>query len=174
MTDLFYCGSADINGDYRFTLKRVWDDGKPNICFLMLNPSTANGDADDPTIRSCVRISKHNGFGSLTIVNLFAFITSDPKKLLENPLAVGYPQNDRAIREAVISANYKIVCAWGNFPMARKRATLLLLGMLRGLNLYCLGTNKNGSPKHPLYAKSDSPLLEYDCRDYLIGKLRAL
>jgi hypothetical protein len=171
MTDMFYHGSADIQGYYRFSLKRVWNDRKPNICFIMLNPSTANADIDDPTIQSCVRISQCNGFGSLTVVNLFAFISPDPKILLPHPNAVGNPRNDRAIREAVEQSNYRIVCAWGNFPMARDRGIELLMGMLRGKHLSCLGINKNGSPRHPLYAKSDTPLMEYNFESYVMGKV---
>jgi hypothetical protein len=47
--------SATISdcGRYRYALGRRWDDG-PTACWVMLNPSTADADVDDPTIRRCV------------------------------------------------------------------------------------------------------------------------
>lgn len=74
---------ADISdcGRYRWRLSRRWDDG-PQACFVMLNPSTADGLDDDPTVRRCVRFARGWGYGELVVVNLFPYRATDPGELI--------------------------------------------------------------------------------------------
>lgn len=72
--------TANVNGDYRYRLGRYWDNKKRNVLFIGLNPSTADAYEDDATIRRLIGFSKDWGFGGLTIVNLFAYRSTDPKK----------------------------------------------------------------------------------------------
>jgi len=60
-------------GDYRYHLWRTWDETRPRLLWVMLNPSTADGETDDPTVRRCIGFSKGWGYGSIEIVNLFAY-----------------------------------------------------------------------------------------------------
>jgi hypothetical protein len=77
MTELFKneSKSATISqcGLYRYDLWRRWDSSIPGVAFIGLNPSTADAEKDDPTIRKCVAYAKKWGFGSLCMLNLFAF-----------------------------------------------------------------------------------------------------
>lgn len=75
-------------GKYRYSLSRIWDENKANVLFIMLNPSTADGDVDDPTIRRCIGFAKSWGYGGIYVGNLFAYRATDPKELLkvENPI----------------------------------------------------------------------------------------
>ncbi len=57
-------------GRYRYVLTREWGTYPPRALCVMLNPSTADAEVDDATIRSCVRLAKENGHGSLEVVNL--------------------------------------------------------------------------------------------------------
>lgn len=148
-------------GKYRYVLKReipqVIRWVKPCL-FIMLNPSTADAERDDPTIRRCVSFAKREGCTSLTVVNLFARRSTYPEFLDSDPDPVG-PENDRYIDEELKAHSFGIkIAAWGARPIARDRGDLLAL---LGGRLHCLGVTKSGAPKHPLYLKNDAPLMEY-------------
>ncbi len=148
----------DETGKYRYSLWRLWDTSKSIVAFCMLNPSTANAETDDPTIRRCIGFAKTWGYGGLVVVNLFALVSSDPKVLLKDPDATGGDKNDKMIYNAAFKAD-KIIAAWGAFPEARERAASVI-NMLMSLNVYCLGITNDGCPKHPLYIKGDTrPIL---------------
>ena len=77
----------DRSGRYRYRLWRQWDSALPTVAYIMLNPSTADETANDPTMRACIRIAKLSGFGGMEVVNLFAYRTPDPRRLkqIRNP-----------------------------------------------------------------------------------------
>ena len=84
----------DPTGVYRYSLWREWDARAPAVAFVMLNPSTADAGKDDPTIRRCASFARSWGYGSLEVVNLFAYRASEPKRLRQTPDPIG-PANDR-------------------------------------------------------------------------------
>ena len=142
---------------WRYTLERLWDDAKPLVTFVLLNPSTADESHDDPTNRRGIDFAKRWGYGGVVFVNLFAYRTPHPKVMLRQPDPVG-PDNDRHIVEQARKAGV-VVAAWGaNNTLGRDRAVLRLLD---GTPLQCLGTTKNGHPRHPLYLRSNAPLEPY-------------
>lgn len=159
MADLFLESDAVISecGRYRYLLRRTWDHGKPRALFVMLNPSTADGEIDDATIRSCIRLSKGMGYGSFEVVNLYALRATDPTELQWDAEPIG-PNNNDSIAGAVSRCDIPI-CAWGAHPMAGNRA-----GEVRSIirsyrpAVFCLGKTKSGAPKHPLYIKSGTQL----------------
>lgn len=120
------------------------------VTFVGLNPSTADGAVDDPTIRRCVRYAYDWGFSTLLMVNLFALRATDPKELPRNvgndPIG---PLNDEAIGSAV-RASSLVVAAWGANQFARPRGTRVSHGGLLG-EYAVLGKTKAGDPRHPLY-----------------------
>jgi len=59
---------------YRYALWRIWDKSKPLVMFIGLNPSTANENVDDPTIRSVCRMTKNNGYGGVYMMNLHVLL----------------------------------------------------------------------------------------------------
>jgi len=85
MTDLFMIREADIcpTGLYRWWLLRVWDDRLPLLIIVMLNPSTADAERDDPTVLALIHFAKLWGYGGLRIVNLFAWRASQPAEMLK-------------------------------------------------------------------------------------------
>src|SRR5579883_1527453 len=156
---------ATILGPYRYTLWRVWSTALPKVTFILLNPSTADALRDDPTIRRCVGFARTWGFGSLEIVNLFAYRATHPRQLKTAPDPVG-PANDTAILQAVSSAQL-VVVGWGTQGRlyGRDRAVLRLLPD----SICCLGATRAGFPCHPLYLKKDTapvPYLPGVCRCY--------
>lgn len=95
------------------------------------------------------------------MLNIFAYRATDPKQMLAVKDPVG-PDNDTHIQCAIEQAytlnqgSLDIVCGWGNhgLHLDRQAAVQQLLDPFREwsqLNLYCLGQNANGTPKHPLY-----------------------
>lgn len=133
------------DGTYRYRLTRRWGLG-PGVLFVMLNPSTADAERDDPTIRRCFRFARDWGYDGLTVCNLFAYRVTDPKRLPADDSAVGPSNNTWLTREAA-SADLTIA-AWGAHPAARRRSAVVmnLLGPL-----HVLGLTKRGDPRHPLY-----------------------
>ncbi|MGH9551149.1 MAG: DUF1643 domain-containing protein, partial [Terriglobales bacterium] len=86
----------DRSGKYRYTLSRCWNSDLERIVFLMLNPSTADAEVTDPTIRSCLGFARELGFGALEVVNLFAYRATEPAALKRARSPVGR-ENDRYI-----------------------------------------------------------------------------
>lgn len=158
--DLFLERDAVISdcGAYRYLLRRVWDHAKPRALIVMLNPSTADAEIDDPTIRSCHRLLRGIGYGSFEVVNLFALRTTDPSGLCKVADPVG-PRNDAMTEAAVLRCDVAI-CAWGAHSMATGSRQIVVQNILRSRRpaLYCFGKAKHGAPKHPLYIKSGTQL----------------
>ena len=140
----------DKTGFYRYSLWREWDIDKSKIVFIMLNPSKADASMDDPTLRRCISFAKSWDYGSLIVVNLFAFRTASPLELKKVDDPVG-KQNDRYLKKAIKSAD-QVVVAWGNNGklMQRDRLVLELLSK-HNIQPHCLGITKSGYPRHPLY-----------------------
>jgi hypothetical protein len=136
----------DDTEQYRYALTRIWEPDKPRICFVMLNPSTADGYTDDPTIRKCIGFARQWDYGSLAVVNLYAFRATDPKDLWKASFPVG-PENDTFIKQAV-RQSLAIVAAWG--ASARDEQRVAQVRRLLG-DANCLGKTKSGAPRHPLY-----------------------
>lgn len=154
MNSLFMKSSAVLSpcGLYRYRLDRVWDETLPPVCWVMLNPSTADADADDPTIRRCMGFAERWGYGGNRVVNVYALRSADPKRLWEAGDPVG-PENDQSIIDAC--AGERTIVAWcTNAKLDRVKAVLSLLAP-NALMVECLVVTKNGHPKHPLYVRGD-------------------
>lgn len=147
-------------GNYRYLLRRVWNFDRPRALFVMLNPSTADAEVDDPTIRSCIRLANAAAYGSFEVVNLFAWRATDPKEL-ENPRDPVGAGNDHVIDAALTRCDVAI-CAWGANGSAEQRGPIVRRMITnRKPEAYCLGTTKAGHPRHPLYIKTGTPLTAY-------------
>lgn len=135
--------------NYRYALWRIWDESKPLVMFIGLNPSTANEASDDPTIRRVKSMAKTWGYGGVYMMNLFAWVTAYPEELKSciDPIGGNIEWLYRISQRCD-----KVVFAWGNFKEAEQRAKEVATTFP---NAYALHVNKNGSPKHPLYVKSD-------------------
>jgi hypothetical protein len=147
---------ADLSpcDQYRYRLWRLWDRTRPAVLFIGLNPSTADAEQDDPTVRRCIGFAKEWGFGGIEVANLFAFRATDPGKLLTAADPVG-PDNDAWLAR-LRSGSPAAVAAWGAHPLARTRANALGSSLRP---LASLGVTKDGAPRHPLYVRKDTPLV---------------
>ncbi len=150
-----YVGAVfDSKRVYRYVLWRLWNRESPPLITIMLNPSTADEEILDPTVKKCVKWARVWGYGGLYVLNAFALRSTDPELLAEHVHEgkdpVG-PENDFHITKALAEhPGARLVVGWG------KHATLLnrhqrMIELLAARELYCLGINKDGSPQHPLY-----------------------
>lgn len=165
MSEYLYT-SAELShcGAYRYSLGRIWREGGPSMLFVMLNPSTADADTDDPTIRRCIGFARREGCGALMVVNLFALRTSDPIALLKADDPVG-PFNDYHIGRAVqlhARSGARIVLAHGRVHSRLHPRYRHVQIMLRNVETWCLGRTAAGYPRHPLYLRADAPLACYN------------
>jgi hypothetical protein len=143
----------DVTLTYRYSLWRQWNPSAPQIAFIMLNPSTADAETDDPTIRRCIRFAQAWGYGSLEVVNLFALRATHPRQLLASADPVGV-ENSHYWLAAQHHAK-KILIAWGNWGQWQDQDQVCLQTLTAPTQLLCLGTNKTGQPRHPLYVRAD-------------------
>ena len=163
-------GRCPLFHAYRYQLYRseccpLFDDNpksEKTLCFVMLNPSTADATKDDPTIRQCRGYAKRWGYQHLYVVNLFAFRHPDPKKLSElycSGVDIVGPENDEYIF-GVAEESDMVIAAWGAVPRALEWRAAHIREIFRKKyhsKVRALGLTKKGAhPRHPLYMKKNA------------------
>jgi hypothetical protein len=148
---------------YRYSLVRRWDATRPTVCFVMLNPSTADSTQDDATIRRCINFAKAWGFGSLEVANLFSYRATKVPDLKKAPVPNG-PESDFHM-QAALSAAGLIVAAWGNHGTPERVEAVLGLMQNANKRVHCLGMTKSGAPRHPLYVPGYTKPVLYTSRN---------
>lgn len=143
-------------GLYRLRLTRRWDPSGSQVCFIGLNPSTADGTQDDPTLRRCIGFAKAWGHGSLVLINLFARRTPSPAalwKMARNGEDIVGPLDTQALIDTAAQAQQVVAC-WGAATAARPRGQALVQSLTRaGVSVQAIARTKGGDPRHPLYLK---------------------
>lgn len=166
--------TAEISpcGKYRYYLSRRWQEGKPTATFIMLNPSTADAEQDDPTIRRCIGFAKAWNCGRLQVINLFALRATSPVEIKLSSDPVG-PDNHDWFQRAYQDASYPddkgpIVCAWGvhGGHIGQDETAMGWIFRLPAWekDTWCFGYTKELFPRHPLYVRLDTPLVRYHGR----------
>jgi hypothetical protein len=137
---------------YRYRLERTWDESLSTLYVVMLNPSTADAEIDDPTIRKCIGFAKTNLFGSIVVFNLFAWRATVPTELIKTQCDVVGPENNVYISQ--IPEDASVLCAWGSFAVHPKLnyRVAIVKHLLKGRQLLCVKKSEN-RPWHPLYVK---------------------
>lgn len=152
------------DGHYRYLLGRWWGDSRPAAqdtpLLVMLNPSGADHEWDDPTIRRIWDFTSRWGYRAFEVANLCAYRTSDPRVLFAQPDPQG--QANRALLDLLLdfaSDGRTLIAAWGAASHARAQEIQAdLLARHPGLPWQCLGTSQSGSPLHPLRLARDTEL----------------
>lgn len=138
---------------YRYFLGRKWDDRKA-LAFIMLNPSTATEEQNDPTVARCERRARLNGYGGVQIYNLFAFRATDPKEMKEQDDPIGI-SNDMYLEAAIkhcADGEIDIICGWGTHGSFLDRdSEVLEIFEDFAVKPMALNWTKDGHPQHPLY-----------------------
>lgn len=126
------------------------------LLVIGLNPSTADETLDDPTIRRCVDFAKRWGFGSLCMMNLFAWRDTKPENMKRASDPIG-PLNDSHLIARASEAGI-VLAAWGKDGAFMSRANEIYekLSVNMHILMRCLRRNKDGSPQHPLYVAANT------------------
>lgn len=145
---------------YRYRLERILGTG-PAMGIVMINPSAATADMDDPTIDRVQTVCTRFGFGRAIIGNLFAWRTGDVAELARVVDPVG-PENDAHLARLAQEADV-VVVAWGapgKLPRSHAGRWRDVVGILeqRGKPLHCLTHLKSGHPRHPQILIHETPL----------------
>jgi hypothetical protein len=144
----------DVTRMYRYALIRAWGHTR-SILWIMLNPSIADETILDPTVRRCLGFSEAWGFDRLTICNIFALRSTDPRALYHHTDPVG-PENDDIIHANAHTADI-VIAAWGVHGALAERSSHVIKNLARqGVRVHHLGLTKHGFPKHPLYLRATS------------------
>jgi hypothetical protein len=138
---------------YRYTLWREWQQGmfEPKVGFVNfigLNPSTADENDDDPTIRRCMGFARRWGYSAMCMTNLFAFRATNPREMWKVDDPIG-PDNDRWLKTVSDDATM-VIYAWGVHGTANDRRDRAVMNIV-GSGAHCLRLTKGGRPEHPLY-----------------------
>lgn len=150
---------------HRFCLTRTWGSAGRACTFVMLNPSTADAFTLDPTVRRCLGFAAREGCDSLTVVNLFALRSTDPRALYSHSDPTGGDLNDVMILRAALGAGV-VIAAWGVHGTLNERGTAVTRALVdRGVTLHALTITRDGQPGHPLFVRGDAPLLPYRAGD---------
>lgn len=170
MSALFQDRAAQFSNDgtCRFTLSHWWKESPQRLAaWLMLNPSTADADRDDPTTRRVTHFSKAWGYDGWVIVNCFPFVSSQPDVMWAR-VADGRAETGAAmllnlmhVTKVARSADLRVV-AFGNglashseqldacLEAFRGRDAVSRMAGMQAAELVCLGTTLGGWPLHPL------------------------
>jgi hypothetical protein len=152
-------GSARI---YRYALTRTWNPAWPRVTWLMLNPSKADALIGDPTITRCIDFTQRlTCAGGIAVVNLYAYRATNPADLFRAQDPVG-PANDAAIA-AYCRPGTTVIAGWGAHDAACGRAREVTGFLARqGITPLCLGTTRQGHPRHPVRLRRDEPLCPFE------------
>ena len=140
---------------YRYVLQRKWSEGGRRISFVCLNPSKADENIDDPTVRRVVDFARHWGYDELNMLNIFGLRSTDPKELVRHyKVWPAVDENEKYLR----AIETPVVCAWGTWGALYGRGEVVKAMFKEPL---CLGFTKDGYPRHPLYVKATTEAIKF-------------
>lgn len=145
-------------GTYRYLLTRKWQPQHgPNIVlWIMLNPSVADADVDDRTLRKVQKFARSWGYGGVLVANLYALRSTDPAALLTHPDPVG-PANDDVLSTMFDAQGIGLVVAgWGTKAGPQRVQAITGAAYKAGRDIHAVAITKGGHPQHPLYVKDDA------------------
>lgn len=153
---------------FRYDLVRAWDVPAQlwvnMLHVVMLNPSTADAESDDPTIKRLIHRGRDEGYNGIVVNNLFAFRSSYPSVLLnrwEKSYEVVGGENNQRIEAAAMLCKASLV-AWGSHVMVPKREQKVLDILYKaGHPVLCVGLTMDGYPKHPLHVRYADKMFPY-------------
>ena len=163
--------APNFYSEYRYILGTR---GKNPLICIGINPSTAEPDNLDNTLKSVQRIAHGNGFDSFIMFNVYAQRATDPDTMERQCNLALHRENLKAFRYVLsISEKPTVWAAWG--AIIEKRGYLsdcvrdmVAVGQEYGANWCCAGAiSKKGHPHHPLYLRKDEKIKPFDIEEYL-------
>jgi hypothetical protein len=165
LVDFAFCGDVAIFSPcrrYRYALTRSIGTSQRVLTGIGLNPSTANAFSNDPTIRRCIGFGQSWECGTYVMLNAYAFKATDPRDMWAAQSlgddVIGEHNNAAIALVLGLMGDGVPLAAWGTHAEAERIRDLARIATDLRIDLQCLGTNKDGSPKHPLYLAANTPL----------------
>jgi hypothetical protein len=165
--DMLQRGSAIISecGTWRYRLERDLGRDGPTVAILGVNPSTADAEVDDQTIRKDMGFGARLGWGRLIKGNKFAYRATDVKALRRVADPIGPENNDHLI-QIMLDADI-VIAAWGPLSKLPEKLRsrwrrLVIYADAAGKPLHCFGTAKDGQPLHTLMLAYETPLIRWE------------
>ena len=166
--------APNFYSEYRYILGTRGNN--PLIC-IGINPSTAEPDNLDNTLKSVERIALGNGFDSFIMFNVYAQRATDPDAMEKICNAALHRENLEAFRYVLsISKTPAVWAAWGAIIEKREYLAhcvqdMVAAGQEYGATWHCAGAvTKKGHPHHPLYLRKDEKLKPFDINAYLASR----
>ena len=163
--------APNFYSEYRYILGTR---GKNPLICIGINPSTAEPDHLDNTLKSVERIAPGNGFDSFIMFNVYAQRATSPDDMEKVCDPLLHKENLEAFRYVLsISEKPAVWAAWGAIIEKRKYLPdcvrdMLAAGEEYGANWYCAGAiTKKGHPHHPLYLRKDEKIRPFNVAGYL-------
>jgi hypothetical protein len=163
--------APNFYSEYRYILGTRGEN--PLIC-IGINPSTAEPDNLDNTLKSVERIALGNGFDSFIMFNVYAQRATDPDSMERQCNMTLHQENLKAFRYILsISKKPAVWAAWGAIIEKRDYLAdcvrdMVTVGLEYGASWYCAGAiTKKGHPHHPLYLRKDEKIKPFDVEGYL-------
>ena len=157
--------------EYRYILGTK---GKNPLICIGINPSTAEPDNLDNTLKSVERIAHGNGFDSFIMFNVYAQRATNPDAMERQCNLTLHQENLKAFRYVLsISKTPTVWAAWGAIIEKRDYLAdcvrdMVAVGQEYGANWCCAGAiSKKGHPHHPLYLRKDEKIKPFDIEQYL-------
>lgn len=152
-------------GRYRHQLSRDWTapgQRAKSVLFVGLNPSVASADVSDPTCHRELMFAQDWGFTRYLKANILDWRATSPRDIPHDPAKACSAQNMPTLLRLAAAAEL-IVMATGNVNSRYASIEFKSVAALQqsGKPLKCLGKNKSGHAKHPLYLRKDTRLEPY-------------
>ena len=166
----------DFYTEYRYILGTR---GKNPLICIGINPSTAEPDNLDNTLKSVSRIAAGNGFDSFIMFNVYAQRATRPDDMDKDLNEQLHRANMAAFRHILSSVGEGVKpavwAAWGTIIEKRPYLPgcvkeMVSIGEEYGARWLCAGKcSVKGHPHHPLYLRKDEITRDFDVLSYLEG-----
>ncbi|PAF54084.1 hypothetical protein BKH42_02405 [Helicobacter sp. 13S00482-2] len=143
---------------YRFMLERTWDQKKPKLCFITLNPETSDTHHWDSTLLVCKEFAmmfEDGNYGGIYMLNLYPYISHKTTDLLQYNGEMS--EKNLQYIQYCVAKSQKIFCAWGDNVFRRAGKLELHNAYATSLwkkiqkyqdKIYCFGLLKSSHPCH--------------------------
>lgn len=151
------------NQVHRWRLSRSWAPDRGTVCWIAANPSVAGKDYDDPSCTRMIHFTDSFGYGRLILVNVSPYVTTDPKDLPVDRPELLIPKETADWIIGAVDESKIVIAAWGVLKGVMRAWADSVADVLKrhDTQLFCLGTTKDGSPRHPLYVPYSRKLVRW-------------
>lgn len=146
---------------YRYLLKKIWDDSLPSATFIGINPSDATELIMDRTVMNVTNFLIKKGYGSVNLLNLFAYRSKDPKKLKDR--SQDYERTNEKYLEELVSESDLVIVGWGKSFESKHKGIIAKAKKIlkKSTELKCFQDQNGEYNRHPRGMSNQWELVDY-------------